>query len=242
MHLNQLHLAIAPLSILQLNISYLGLSVRARANFREMCSYERFMKERFERCLDLYLPPSNRNKLKMIPDDLLLNVPSRETLKPYPEILSQEYHSLATKVNAISVHHSGELLACSTSSGRIIIWEVHTGKSIKQFDFEFAPTHISWHPTKAEGLMTVLGNCVIVMDSLKVENVIITCWDRALKTITWRNEKHYCLLHHTSTVNGLFGTQRVAISVLCLEINEIYLYIVSSKTNHKHRSLSTMGQ
>ena len=184
-------------------ISYLGLSGEGPGpTLRQMCSYERFMKERFERCLDLYLcPRSNRNKLKMIPDDLLLNVPSRETLKPYPEILSQEYHSPATKVNAISVHHSGELLACSTSSGRIIIWEVHTGKSIKQFDFDVAPTHISWHPTKAEGLMTVLGNCVIVMDSLKVENVIITCLDRALKTITWRNDKHYCLLHHTSTVN-----------------------------------------
>ena len=171
-------------------------------HFRQVCSYSGFTRERFERCLDLYLcPRSNRNKLKMIPDDLLLNIPSRETLKPYPEILSQDYHSPAEKVNTISVHHSGELLACSTSSGRIIIWEVHTGKSIKQFDFDVAPTHILWHPVKAEGLTAVLGNCVIVMASLNVENAVVTHSDRALKNITWRNHNHYCLLHHTSMVN-----------------------------------------
>lgn len=184
-------------------ISYLGLSVEGPGpTLRQMCSYQQFMKERFERCLDLYLcPRSNRNKLKMIPDDLLLNIPSRETLKPYPEILSQDYHSPAEKVNTISVHHSGELLACSTSSGRIIIWEVHTGKSIKQFDFDVPPTHILWHPVKAEGLTAVIGNCVIVMDSLNVENAVVTRSDRALKNITWRNHNHYCLLHHTSMVN-----------------------------------------
>ena len=48
--------------------------------------YDGLIKERFERCLDLYLcPRSAKAKLNIAPDSLIPELPKPQELRPYPE-------------------------------------------------------------------------------------------------------------------------------------------------------------
>ncbi|KKK16726.1 hypothetical protein ARAM_004185 [Aspergillus rambellii] len=56
-------------------------------SLRKVPGYETFVKEKFERCLDLYLAPRvRRSKLNIDPESLLPKLPSPEELKPFPTL------------------------------------------------------------------------------------------------------------------------------------------------------------
>jgi ribosome biogenesis protein ERB1 len=74
---------------------------RAFGSLREVPAYARFIHERFERCLDLYLCPRIRRKRMNVskPDDLLpASVPKPSSLKPFPNRLCITYHGHRGKV------------------------------------------------------------------------------------------------------------------------------------------------
>lgn len=136
-------------------------------HFRQVCSYSGFTRERFERCLDLYLcPRSTREKVQMSPDELLPNLPPPKLLKPFPEILAQKYTSAET-VKHVSANCSGDLLAVCTNSGSLLIWDVHTGKCAYQFHFGTALNSAHWHPGKSEFLLLTLDSRVILVSSFR---------------------------------------------------------------------------
>ena len=80
-----------------------------------MPAYPRFIHERFERCLDLYLCPRVRRKRMNVskPDDLLpAAIPKPSSLKPYPNRLCITYEGHRSKVrvrrccvDAACMHH-----------------------------------------------------------------------------------------------------------------------------------------
>ncbi|VDL86705.1 unnamed protein product [Nippostrongylus brasiliensis] len=65
---------------------------------RKVPQYNKFITERFERCLDLYLAPRKiKMKLQVDPSDLLPDLPNPEDLRPFPTTLafvSRYYHIL----------------------------------------------------------------------------------------------------------------------------------------------------
>jgi BOP1NT (NUC169) domain len=62
------------------------------ANMRSIPAYERFIHERFERCLDLYLCPRvARQRLQVDPKSLLPQLPKPSELRPFPSALGIEY-------------------------------------------------------------------------------------------------------------------------------------------------------
>ncbi len=53
---------------------------------RHVAGFEGFTKERFERCLDLYLcPRSLKRRLNIDPETLVPKLPKPQDLKPFPD-------------------------------------------------------------------------------------------------------------------------------------------------------------
>ena len=54
-------------------------------NLRHVPAYSKFLNERFERCLDLYLAPRQRKmKMNVNKEDLIPKLPSPKDLQPFP--------------------------------------------------------------------------------------------------------------------------------------------------------------
>jgi ribosome biogenesis protein ERB1 len=74
-------------------------------------AYPPLMRERFERCLDLYLAPrAIKKRMHVDPTDLLPQLPSPEELKPFPCRLGREYIGHKSVVLCVDVHSSGQYI------------------------------------------------------------------------------------------------------------------------------------
>lgn len=61
-------------------------------SFLYLIGYENFVKERFERCLDLYLCPRKmKRRLNIDPETLVPRLPKPSELRPYPNSLCIQY-------------------------------------------------------------------------------------------------------------------------------------------------------
>jgi hypothetical protein len=62
------------------------------SSMREVAAYGNFVKERFERCLDLYLcPRTKRTRLNIDPEALIPKLPKPRELRPFPTEMSVEF-------------------------------------------------------------------------------------------------------------------------------------------------------
>jgi ribosome biogenesis protein ERB1 len=97
-----------------------------------VAGYAIAVRERFDRCQDLYLCP--RELQKRIPDasaELLPELPDLEDLKPYPTAESVRFVGHTGRVRSIDISPTGTLLASGGSDGELRIWEIQTGFCIE---------------------------------------------------------------------------------------------------------------
>lgn len=118
-------------------------------SLRKVPGYENFVKEKFERCLDLYLAPRvRRSKLNIDPESLLPKLPSPEELKPFPTTCATVYRGHQGRVRTLAVDPSGIWLATGGDDGTVRVWELLTGRqlwSVKLSDGE--PVNVvRWRP------------------------------------------------------------------------------------------------
>jgi ribosome biogenesis protein ERB1 len=100
---------------------------------RKVKSYDNFIKERFERCLDLYLCPRiKKKKLNIDPENLIPKLPKISELRPFPTMQNFKYKGHNSRVRGISVHKNGFWLATVSQDGETIIWETMTGRILKR--------------------------------------------------------------------------------------------------------------
>ena len=96
---------------------------------RRVPQYDRFIHERFEHCLYLYLLPRKLRKKSVInPRDLLHKMPDMADLKPFPEQLSVEYIGHARSVRALDVSACGLWLATGSDDATVRVFEVDSGR------------------------------------------------------------------------------------------------------------------
>lgn len=97
-------------------------------SLRKVPGYEKFVKDKFERCLDLYLAPRiRRSKLNIDPESLLPKLPSPEELKPFPTSCSIVYRGHEGRVRSLAIDPSGTLLASGGDDGTVRVWDLRTG-------------------------------------------------------------------------------------------------------------------
>lgn len=120
-------------------------------SLRKVPAYETFVKERFERSLDLYLAPRVRkNRLNIDPASLLPKLPRPEELKPFPTVCATLFRGHEGRVRSLAVDPTGIWLASGGDDGTVRIWELLTGRqlwSVKVGDEE-AVNAVKWRPAK----------------------------------------------------------------------------------------------
>ncbi|KAL1886409.1 Ribosome biogenesis protein erb1 [Paecilomyces lecythidis] len=120
-------------------------------SLRKVPGYGNFVKEKFERCLDLYLAPRvRRSKLNIDPESLLPKLPSPEELKPFPTTCATVFRGHKGRVRSLAVDPSGLWLATGGDDGTARVWELLTGRqlwSVKLSD-EDPVNVVRWRPGK----------------------------------------------------------------------------------------------
>lgn len=118
-------------------------------NLRRVPVYESIMKERFERCLDLFLAPRvTRPKINIDPESLIPDLPDPESFRPFPEILQMKFEGHEVPITHIDFINNGEFLASGDSSGIVKIWETQTGKCLETIQLKKRVYWLSWNPVQ----------------------------------------------------------------------------------------------
>lgn len=125
--------------------------------------YEKNIKERFERCLDLYLAPRvRRKKLNIDPESLLPKLPSPQDLRPFPTSCATLYKGHEGRVRTVDIDPTGAWLATGGDDGTVRVWEILTGRQLWKMsigDGKEAVNSIKWRPgTEAVVLAAAAGD------------------------------------------------------------------------------------
>ncbi|MCJ1482989.1 Ribosome biogenesis protein erb1 [Schaereria dolodes] len=118
---------------------------------RKVPGYDRFLKEKFERCLDLYLAPRvRRSKLNIDPESLLPKLPSPDELRPFPTTCATLFRGHEGRVRSLAIDPSGLWLASGGDDGTVKIWELLSGRLIWSVKLvsEEAVNVVRWRPGK----------------------------------------------------------------------------------------------
>lgn len=103
---------------------------------RHVGAYPDFIKERFERCLDLYLAVRIRQPTeKLTADDLVPQLPSPRQLRPFPTAVVLDFAPLPARARSIDVHPAGQWLLSGSDDGVVRLWETSTGFMRAQWAF-----------------------------------------------------------------------------------------------------------
>ena len=138
-------------------------------SLRKVPSYSRFINERFERCLDLYLAPRARKmRLTIQPEDLVPQLPKPQDLQPFPQTCALTYKGHINMIRTISPEPKGQFVATGSDDGTVRIWEVQSGYCHKTFEFGKSVVigSIAWCPNGALSLLAVaVENRLILLNT-----------------------------------------------------------------------------
>ncbi|KAG2465111.1 BOP1 protein, partial [Polypterus senegalus] len=124
------------------------------SSLRTVPGFSRFIQDRFERCLDLYLCPRQRKmRVNVDPEDLIPKLPKPKDLQPFPTTLSLVYRGHTSLVRCISMSPSGQWLASGCDDCTVKLWEVSTARCLKTIKVEGAVKSIAWNPNPAFSLL-----------------------------------------------------------------------------------------
>ncbi|KAF8211329.1 ribosome biogenesis protein ERB1 [Mycena galopus ATCC 62051] len=116
------------------------------SSLRLVPAYDRFIKERFSRQLDLYLAPRiQRVKLNIDPSTLIPKLPSPQSLKPFPNYKSLRFtHSGSAR--CVSISPDGAWVISGDDGGVVSLWEVNVGREVKRWKFAGKIGALEWCP------------------------------------------------------------------------------------------------
>ncbi|XP_050795303.1 ribosome biogenesis protein BOP1 [Gopherus flavomarginatus] len=123
---------------------------------RAVPAYARFIHERFERCLDLYLCPRQRKmRVNVDPEDLIPKLPKPRDLQPFPTTQALVYCGHTGLVRCLSISPSGQWLVSGSDDGTVRFWEVSSARCMKTLPVEGVVKSVAWNPNPAVCLVAV---------------------------------------------------------------------------------------
>lgn len=143
---------------------------RRFASLRHVPLYAPGARERFERCLDLYLcPRMTRRREDATPEALLPKLPDPSALKPFPNALATAFgagHDGA-RVRSVCFDPSGQYLASGGDDGSVRVWEVASGRCLRKWAVG-APgagvACVAWNPNpEVQVLAAVSGSDLLLI-------------------------------------------------------------------------------
>jgi ribosome biogenesis protein ERB1 len=117
------------------------------SSLRLVPGYDQFIKERFNRQLDLYLAPRIRRvKLNIDPNSLIPKLPSPNSLKPFPNYRSLVFSHGDTRARCVCISPDGTWAVSGDENGVVSLWEVNVGREIKRWKFDHPIGALEWCP------------------------------------------------------------------------------------------------
>lgn len=81
-------------------------------SLREVPAYPKYIKERFQRCLDLYLcPRAYKMRLTIKPEELVPQLPNPKDLRPFPTKMSMVFNGHTDMIRSITAEATGQYIA-----------------------------------------------------------------------------------------------------------------------------------
>ncbi|KAL5467099.1 hypothetical protein EMCRGX_G031281 [Ephydatia muelleri] len=119
-------------------------------------AYANYVRERFERCLDLYMCPRQRKmRVKVDPEELIPKIPKPRDLQPYPTTESILFKGHAGLVRCISVEPQGQWMASGSDDSTLKLWEVDTGRCVKTIPLPGKPHSLAFCPNASLTLLAI---------------------------------------------------------------------------------------
>lgn len=121
------------------------------SSLRRVPGYDRFVKEKFDRCLDLYLAPRvRRTKLNIDPESLLPKLPNPDELRPFPTHEAGRFRGHEGRVRSVAIDPSGQYLATGGDDGTVRVWLLEPQREIwtVTLSTDSAVNVVRWRPGK----------------------------------------------------------------------------------------------
>ena len=118
---------------------------------RKVPAYGNFVKERFYRCLDLYMAPRIRkNRLRVDPESLLPKLPKPEDLRPFPTLCQLLMRGHEGRVRSVAFDPAGKYIASGGEDGTVRVWGAKNGHELwrVRVSNEDSVQSVRWRPTE----------------------------------------------------------------------------------------------
>ncbi|CAK9832887.1 Ribosome biogenesis protein BOP1 homolog [Anthophora retusa] len=144
-------------------------------SLREVPSYPKFIKERFQRCLDLYLcPRALKMRLTIEPEALVPQLPSPKDLQPFPTTMSMVFKGHVDMVRSITVEPMGQYIASGGDDMVLRIWEIATGRCVKKIPCGGIIRSVAWCPNQSLSFIAVAAERKVLLINPGVGDRLIT--------------------------------------------------------------------
>uniref|UniRef100_A0A1A8JH66 Ribosome biogenesis protein BOP1 n=2 Tax=Nothobranchius TaxID=28779 RepID=A0A1A8JH66_NOTKU len=152
------------------------------SSLRQVPAFSRFIHERFERCLDLYLCPRQRKmRVNVNPEDLIPKLPKPKDLQPFPTTQSLVYRGHSSLVRSISVSPSGQWLASGSDDCSVRLWEVCSSRCMKTIQVGGAVKSVAWNPNPSLCLLAVaVESTVLILSPALADKLVISSSEKFL--------------------------------------------------------------
>ncbi|EHH64491.1 Block of proliferation 1 protein [Macaca fascicularis] len=133
-------------------------------SLRAVPAYGRFIQERFERCLDLYLCPRQRKmRVNVDPEDLIPKLPRPRDLQPFP--------------TCQALVHRGH----SSDDGSLRFWEVATARCVRTVPVGGVVKSVAWNPSPAVCLVAAaVEDSVLLLNPALGDRLVAGSTDQLL--------------------------------------------------------------
>ncbi|KAF2072138.1 hypothetical protein CYY_006536 [Polysphondylium violaceum] len=132
---------------------------------RHIPTYNKLIKERFERCLDLYLCPRTK-KVKQFTKDanqFLPKLPKPQDLRPFPSHEEIQFNGHTDRVRTISVSPNGQWLASGSNDNTVRIWEVSSTRCVYTLQVDNEVQCVAWNPNPLFNILAIAHNNKVVI-------------------------------------------------------------------------------